>query len=144
MQGNSQQGGSCLHVTSIPDMPFYPQAMTIHYWHSDLGQTLAQRITIVDCDGDDPTCREYHDTSLRQQSDEPQLASGRLRLAAGAEDAALPEEPLAIIAYDLMGRRLDIDRERLQSSQGGPPRIIVLTYWDKDGNFVKSEKVLLY
>jgi hypothetical protein len=144
MQGNSQQGGSCLHVTSIPDMPFYPQAMTIHYWHSGLGQALAQRITIADCDGDDPTCREYYATSLRQQGDEPQLAAGRLSPAGAAQDAAPAEEPLAIIAYDLMGRRLDIDRERLQSSQGGPPRIIVLTYWDKDGNFVKSEKVLIH
>ena len=69
MQGNSQPGGACLQVTHIPDMPFYPQAMTVHYWHSAVGQTVSQRINILDCDGHDPTCEEYYGLAgLRQGS----------------------------------------------------------------------------
>lgn len=144
MQGNMQQGGDCLSITHIPDMPFYPQAMTVDYWSSALGQTLSQRINILDCDGDDPTCEEYYGLAGLRQGSEAQEVSAAQRIPEMPEAATRLDNDLEIIVYDLMGRRLDINREQLYSNQGGAPRIVVLTYWDSAGNFVKSEKVLIY
>ena len=60
MSGNSQDGSACLEVIEIPDMPFYPQTLTIQYWNSEIGETITRRVTIRDCDKSGPTCEEYY------------------------------------------------------------------------------------
>jgi len=142
MQGNIQQGGSCITITNIPTMPFYPQVLTFQYWHEGIGQTLSQRIILVDCDRDDPTCREYYEIQALSHSNtnvSPLLPSEII-----AEDITGEVEALKIIVYDLMGNRLNISKEHLQSNQGTTPRIVILTYWAENGGFVKSEKVFMY
>lgn len=145
MQGNSQTGGSCITITEIPEMPYYPQDITIQYWNSEVGQTITHRITIRDCDGDDPTCEEYYGIEGLAKGD------GLLKEIASKKEAenqsleeGITDSPLHVIAYDLMGNKLDIPNERLIWRQGAEPKIIILTYWDDEGKLVKSEKTLLY
>lgn len=60
MQGNLQNGGSCLVVSYIPEMPYYPQRISVRYWNPGIGEPITKRVTINDCDGDDLTCEEYY------------------------------------------------------------------------------------
>jgi hypothetical protein len=143
MQGNSQQGGSCLHITSIPDMPFYPQAMTIYYWNSAVGNVVSQRISIVDCDGDDPTCEEHYSNAIFRQGIKTQEANIAHWSSEINKEAMPLESDLKIIAYDLTGRRLRPNWPQLFSSWDSAPQIVILTYWDKQGEFVRAEKILI-
>ncbi len=40
--------------------------MTLKYRNYQTGLTYSRRITIRDCDGDDPTCEEYHNNGYIQ------------------------------------------------------------------------------
>jgi Zn-dependent metalloprotease len=144
MQGNQQHGGTGLHIISIPNMPYYPQEMSVYFWHSDIGYTLSQRITILDCLGDDLTCEEYYGISVLSANGATNEAYYKHGISTLAPVEASQENELRMIAFDLMGRQLDIRPEHLSGSHRGEPRIIVLTYWDQNGNFVKSQKVLIY
>lgn len=142
MQGNIQQGGNCITITSIPNMPFYPQVLTFQYQHAGIGQTLSQRIILVDCDRDDPTCKDYY-VIQALYLDHTNTAS-LLPSEVFAPSITSEEEVLKIIVYDLMGNRLNISKENLRSNQGSTPRIVILTYWTENGRFVKSEKIFMY
>ena len=135
MSGNGQNGGQCLDIYEIPDMPYYPQKITIKYWHPVLGVTLSKTITIRDCDGDDPTCEEYY--GLDGIGPDPD----NMRMQANEEASSISERQL--IVYDLMGNKLDITEEEIINGFNRTPQIIIVTYWDKLGNLIESKKVLL-
>ncbi len=145
MQGNSQQGGSCIQIYEIPDMPYYPQTITIQYYNSDIGETITRRVIIMDCDGDDPTCEEYYGIQGRVLNDGLVNNFIQDRVAESLpEKLADNNQPLKIIVFDLMGNRLNISKEQLRIPQGYRPRIVLLTYWDINGVLIKSEKMLIH
>lgn len=78
MQGNSQEDCSCLSLTSIPNFPYYPQKIKIVVKSVTQGYDLdlSKTVTIYDCDGDDPTCEEYYNTSGRASQPEMPVVYG--------------------------------------------------------------------
>jgi hypothetical protein len=88
------------------------------------------------------------EAALPAKTTTPLQACGRIaglsELRKGVKRQMRSGSALEVIVYDLMGRRLDINRDQLYSDHGGAPRIVVLTYWDSAGNFVRSEKVFIY
>lgn len=121
-----------------------PQEMMIHYWHSEIGQTLTKRITILDCDGDDPTCEEYYGLQGMQQASSAKEYANDAGRGVTGEDIQTNIEALNVVIYDMMGRKVDMGLDELYRIQTGTPRILIVTYWDGNGNFVKSEKVLTH
>ena len=71
--GNGTVDGTCLEITSIPDMPCYPQDITISVYTTIEGERFVDDIiiTIVDCeDGEFKNADEfdYFDTYEQMQS----------------------------------------------------------------------------
>jgi len=131
MQGNSQEGGGCIQIYNIPDMPFYPQTITIKYWNSDIGESISRTITIRDCDRDDPTCEEYYSFQSPSAID---VRSKELHIDAQERN---------LIVFDLMGNRFDITEEDLKNQRKYTnPQILIFTYWNQNGKLVESKKVL--
>ena len=60
MQGNSQNGGDCLDIISMPKYTYYPQTITIDLFVPGLfgpntsNYIASKKITIKDCKGDNP------------------------------------------------------------------------------------------
>lgn len=145
MVGNSQYGGDCLKITTIPDMPYYPQTITIQFrapktdGTGDL--TLTKRIKILDCDHDDLTCQEYYaqfskpvdNTYMIQQEDAYTAENLEAEMRQQVESGELK-----VIIYDIMG---NIVNPNTPYWSNGSPQIWIYTYWDKSGRFVKSQKV---
>lgn len=144
MQGNSQDGGNCLKIFKIPDMPFYPQTMTIQYWHPQIGQTLTRRVVIRDCDGDDPTCHEYYNGVGRSNQNELSTAIFNEFSDVDYIDlrTKIDNGELKLIVYDLMGNIVNpsiySDINNLTS-----PQILIYTYWDNRGDLVQTKKVFV-
>jgi hypothetical protein len=142
MQGNSQNGGSCLHIYKIPDMPYYPQTITIQYWHSTIGQTLTKKVRIRDCDGDDPTCKDYYDLAGRAIENDSQDA---FAMQSNLDDvefrSKIKEQNLKLKVFDMMGNLIGLDDESLYQTKVGYPQILIVTYWDEEGRLVSSKKV---
>jgi len=144
MQGNSQYGGNCINIFKIPEMPFYPQTITIQYWHPQIGQTLTRRVVIRDCDGDDPTCHEYYNGVGRSSQDE--LIVAIFNEFSNADDIDLKTKidngELKLIVYDLMG---NIVNSSIYSDINNliSPQILIYTYWDNRGDLVQTKKVFV-
>lgn len=142
MQGNSQHGGNCINIFKIADMPFYPQTITIQYWHPQIGQTLTRRVVIRDCDGDDPTCHEYYNGVGRSSQDK--LSAAIFNEFINTDDIDLRTKidngELKLIVYDLMG---NIVNPSIYSDINNItcPQILIYTYWDKNGRLIKTKKV---
>lgn len=66
MLGNTQEGCKCLTLTDFPKYPYYPQYITIKIYSPTVGPdfTVYKRVKLVDCNRDDPTCDEYHNSGL--------------------------------------------------------------------------------
>ena len=137
MQGNQQQGNTCLEIVNIPERPYYPQSVTISYWNVDIDRNISLDILIKDCNGDKPTCEEYYaiqgliGTSLNTQSN------------IKATKNLLSEVPeYNIIIYDISGNKLGNSIEEIRDMNYSP-QIIIITYWNNNGDFIKAEKGLL-
>ena len=146
MQGNAQQGGACIQIYEIPEMPFYPQTITIKYWNSNIGQNITRRVTIRDCDGDDPTCEEYYDNQgLVGNDDHDNSMQSVLPIRSSFIDSDSESIQLQLIVFDLMGNRLNITEQDLEMNrQFDSPRIVIFTYWNQHGELVESKKVLIH
>jgi hypothetical protein len=156
MVGNSQSGGACLEVTQIPTMPYYPQTMTIQYWHPGIGQILTMKIVIRDCDGLDPTCEDYYDLDdLAIPDGSSEYEDSALTEILEDYDSVLTEisedyvdsiESIVdrIEVFDLTGQRIEIPEGQFQNFAFGIPQIVVVTYWNKAGELIQAKKVLLH
>lgn len=104
MQGNAQQGGKWLNITHVPNMPYYPQEITVYYWHPDIGERISKRITIMDCDNDDPTCEDYYNLQgLIEKDDGSASSSYDGQFAHEPRDVHAQSDPnadLKVIAFD--------------------------------------------
>lgn len=145
MDGNAQYGGSCLHIVDIPEFPYYPQTITIVYNNNALSNsvsntTLSFTVKIIDCDGDDPTCEEYHN-SLPNSPDF--LNTRTLYSNPNFEKEIISNEnKLELIIYDLMGNVINRPLNEITENISGRPEILILTYYDNTGKIIKSKKIL--
>lgn len=134
MTGNRQDGGVDLRINYLPEMGYYPQNFRIRYRHPQLPRDIFTIVKILDCDGDDPTCEEFYDPSANKNSEEETDYFGE------TEADVLPEN-FKLIIYDILGNKIRAD----EFEHGNiPPGILIYSYWDEHGKFIKSEKVLKY
>lgn len=142
MTGNSQDGGQCITITQIPDYPYYPQRITIQYWNSEYGDFLTRSIIIRDEDQSHPTCEEYYDLiPLANNEDSFEAFMSSMESLHSIDQNS--DKELNLIVYDMMGNVLNITEDQIRNQTFGQPRIIILTYWDKDGRLIKSKKKLI-
>ncbi|NJN78909.1 MAG: M4 family metallopeptidase, partial [Saprospiraceae bacterium] len=87
MQGNIQQGGTCLNLTDFPKYNYYPQIITIKVYSPIIGSnfTVMKTVQLNDCNGDDPNCDEYY-SSVAAPITQPEAESMRYELQPNMED----------------------------------------------------------
>jgi len=140
MSGNTQNGGACIDIYEIPEMPYYPQTITITYTNNEVGTTLSQRIIIMDCNGDDPTCEEYYNIDL--VSDDANKYVPNLENENRSQTVLTNVDK--IIYFDLQGNKLNPDLFDMQDMTSfKEPKIVIATYWDISGKFIESKKILI-
>ena len=128
MQGNSQEGGNCLFLTSFPQFPYYPQYITIQLYSPITGLTQTKRLKIIDCDHDDPTCAEYYSLPRTKQ--------------VNLDSENVITEPIKMRVIDLMGRIvysgqvIHKDELILNRNIG----LLIFQYFDLNGIIIKTEK----
>lgn len=143
MQGNTQVGGNCLDVTQIPSMPFYPQEITISYWHPTLGgEVFLKKILINDCNGNKPTCDEFHEPQgmvFDNDSNALQEVEKDNSLLQLLEQAK--SNNLYLIIYDIMGNIVSKGyTEYVTISPERRTQILIFTFWDQNGHLVTTKK----
>ncbi len=126
-QGNNVYGTTSLIITDLPKYPYYPQYLIIEVYSPTLGTdyTERKRITLIDCNGDDPTCKEYY--GLKRSN----------------EDISPISDSIAktIRGFDLTGRLVferDIDefnRQDLKTNE-----LMILVSYDANGQMVEVKK----
>lgn len=149
MQGNTQHGGSCLEIIKIPDMPYYPQIITIKFRVKDLNGNYinkTRKISIRDCNGDDPTCEEYYNNyGIVQPGYYDRDIQSVFSNRSSFTDSDNESTQLQLIVFDLMGNKLNITEQDLTMNiQFDKPRIVILTYWNQYGKLVESKKVFIH
>lgn len=136
MQGNTQHGGNCININFIPTMPYYPQTISIQYYHPYLGKTLTKIIRIEDCDGDDPTCEDYYSDNYNITENEDNISLQKHE----SDRSNTFIDNVQLIVYDLFGNIIDIKENQINSNNFDKPQILIFTYWDKNGNLIESKK----
>lgn len=142
MQGNVQYGGNCLQINGIPTMPYYPQYLTVRYYNPGLSEILSKRITLTDCDGDDPTCEDYYGGLGLQGITGHDVGNNAARPVVVKGEAM--DGPLELVIYDLFGNKIFHSEKELLRNSGDRLRVVVFTYWSRHGNLVSTKKVLVW
>ncbi len=144
MVGNSQSGGDCLEIDQIPTMPFYPQTLTIQYWHSSIGQTITIKIVIRDCDGDDPTCEDYYDLDNYAIPTEVVEYDDALHLGVmQVSSDSIKSHVAKTVVFDLLGKMIEIFDGQVENFTFDTPQIVVVTYWNEVGELIQSKRIFL-
>jgi hypothetical protein len=143
MSGNTQYGGTCLSIYEIPNMPFYPQTITIRYWNPQIGEPIFRKVMIRDCDGDDPTCGEYYSTSSKPNNDVI-ATENIIQYKMNDSDSTIEHEnsELKLIIFDMMGNIIESLSDKNFMNQN-IPQVVIFTYWNVDGRLVDTKKVLI-
>lgn len=136
MQGNSQIGGECLDIIDIPKYPYYPQYITIEVYSPTVGVRFKQKkqITIVDCNGDDPTCEEYYGqkfTNHDHRSIKSNFNNASLWQATNMKIINLDGK--TIYSGKLINSQL-IEESKIA-------KMLIYFYFDQYGNIVETRKV---
>ncbi|MEZ4885149.1 MAG: hypothetical protein R3E32_10520 [Chitinophagales bacterium] len=126
-QGNNVYGTTSLIITDLPKYPYYPQYLIIEVYSPTLGTdyTERKRITLIDCNGDDPTCKEYY--GLKRSN----------------EDISPISDSVAktIRGFDLTGRLVferdmdEFNRQDLKTNE-----LMILVSYDANGQMVEVKK----
>ena len=130
--GTAIDGGSCLTITNIPEFPYYPQTVTIRL-NIDGYPSMTRRFIINDCDGDDPTCEDYHDDNFGNNGNQ----QGRVSNPSTEDDTIVK-------VYDIMGRlifegvksEIIIDIDRLEKGS-----LYIYCYFDNLNRIIRTEKI---
>jgi hypothetical protein len=138
MQGNIQEGGSCLNITDFPKYPYYPQIITIKVYSPTVGSNYIVRKTIQlnDCNGDDPSCNEYY-SSVSPITNEYESLPFEL------ETKEKERTVTFVKVYDTSGRLIlteqynTFDKNRLK-----PNQVYVILHLGENGEIINSEKYL--
>ena len=134
--GNTQDGCKCLTLTDFPKYPYYPQYITIELYSPTVGPQFTQRkrVKLIDCNGDDPTCDEYHDLLNEGGEDRYNINNSEFKEA----------DYVKVRAFDLLGRQLfEKDTDRLIRNEIQYHGIIVLVFYGRNGEIVKVSKAFL-
>jgi hypothetical protein len=140
MQGNLQYGGESLEIYEIPKMLYYPQTLTIKFWHPQLGDIYPVRVRLMDCNSDDPSCYDYYSSSMPYQLENftYEYNDGYNKVNVNYENTEI-ESDWKLIVYNLMGNKILQTLDR--TSTDNISKILIYTYWDKNGQLVKTKKV---
>lgn len=138
MQGNIQEGGSCLNITDFPKYPYYPQIITIKVYSPTVGSNYIVRKTVQlnDCNGDDPSCNEYY-SRVSPITNEYESLSFEL------ETKEKERTVTFVKVYDTSGRLIlteqynTFDKNRLK-----PNQIYFILHLGENGEIINSEKYL--
>ena len=130
--GTAIDGGSCLTINNIPEFPYYPQTVTIRL-NIDGYPSMTRRFIINDCDGDDPTCEDYHDDNFGNNGNQ----QGRVSNPSTEDDTIVK-------VYDIMGRlifegvksEIIIDIDRLEKGS-----LYIYCYFDNLNRIIRTEKI---
>lgn len=136
MQGNTQDGCTCLTLIEFPKYPYYPQYITIELYSPTAGSQFTQRkrVKLVDCNGDDPTCEEYN---------ELQNGGGDDRYSY-RDSEQTDVKYVKVRAFDLMGRQVfEKNTNSLQRNELQYHGILILVFYSEKGEIVKVSKAFL-
>ncbi len=156
MVGNSQSGCSCLTLTDFPKYPYYPQFITIEAYYEGTGAKYVtrKRVKLVDCLGDDPTCREYYDLDP-YQSHNPIInefadngLSSQISKMDSSDLSVNDKENLTITSmaiYDILGRNI-YKGDAIEDLEGfvKTPGVVFVYKFDKLGQLVSVDKKLIF
>lgn len=138
MQGNQQQGGICLKITSIPELGYYPRwyNVRVDFTTHEGPMWFNHRLLMIDCTGTKPDCETYHglrmiDTSSIKSKDEENDGEKK------------DVQTHSIEIYDLLGRlhyagtKVGITDINLPMNQ-----ILIIRYLDKEGRLIETRKTM--
>jgi hypothetical protein len=138
MQGNIQEGCNCLTLIDFPKYPYYPQYITIELYAPNAGVQFTQRkrVKLVDCNGDDPTCQEYHGTELQNEGSEERFSYN--------DSEQTDVKYVKVRAFDLMGRQVfEKNTNYLQRNELQYHGMLILIFYSVKGEIVKVSKAFL-
>ena len=130
--GTAIDGGSCLTINNIPEFPYYPQTVTIRL-NIDGYPSMTRRFIINDCDGDDPTCEEYHNDNFGNNGSQQDRISN-----------SSTKDDTIIRVYDIMGRLIfagdesEMDRNIDRLERGS---LYIYCYFDNLNRIIRTEKI---
>ncbi len=136
--------GTTLGVTNIPQYPYYPQNFNICVYspHIGLNSQRCMRVTVRDCDGDDPTCEEYYGIGGK-----PSTPITNNAIKEFDSSNVYKEKAHLIRVFNFNGTLLyeslldDFNENSFQRTDGV---ILVLAYYDKAGKLIKTKKKLIH
>lgn len=133
--------GNHFVVTDFPKYNWYPKYFNIKVYSPTLGSQFNQFriVKLIDCNGDDPTCEEYYSLQGGGENEDRSSTGG------DGQASERHSKGIALLkVHDIVGRLLysgipeGFDRNSVSRSG-----MVILTYFDDSGEFVKSEKILL-
>jgi hypothetical protein len=136
MQGNIQEGGSCLNITDFPKYPYYPQIITIKIYSPTVGSKYIVRKTVRlnDCNGDDPTCNEYYSRAnpiVNEYETLPLDVEIKEKKAVG----------VTVKVYDTSGRLILTEQQTtFNKIRLKPNQIYFILHLGENGEIINSEK----
>ncbi len=136
MIGNTQDGCNCLTLIDFPKYPYYPQYITIELYSPTAGTQFTQRkrVKLVDCNGDDPTCKEYNE--LQNEGSDERFSQISLEKN--------EDEYVKVRAFDLVGRQVfEKNTNSLQRNELQYRGTLILVFYSEKGEIVKVSKVFL-
>jgi len=140
MQGNQQQGGTCLKIISIPELEYYPRRVNIKVdftTEEDGPMTLNHRLLMQDCTGTKPDCETYHGQRVIAENDEN-----------GQDDQSdysemVEENNSTMEVYDMLGRLLYQGRIMDINTIDVPRhQVLIIRYLGKNGQVNKTHKTI--
>lgn len=139
MQGNVQEGWcKCLTLNDFPKYPYYPQYVTIELYSPTVGPqyTQRQRLKLIDCNSDDPTCEEYYGIGRQNVGTEDKFSNG----SSNKNEKAYAK----VRAFDLMGKQIfEKYTSSLQRNEFQYNGILTLVFYSETGEIVKVSKIFL-
>jgi hypothetical protein len=147
MQGNMQEGCSCLTILDIPKYSYYPQYITVELFAPNALDLQVPIITsrrivkIVDCLGDDPTCEDLYFKNIFLGAPTSQNSGGKKNSV-----NLVAEEIPELRVFDFLGRSIYNGNPNHFIAEFQTPyrRILVFVYYNHFGMIIKTEKRLMF
>ncbi len=139
MQGNQQQGGTCLKIISIPELEYYPRIYNIRvdFTTSEGPMTFNHRLVMIDCTGTKPDCEGYHaqrvfdDNNQHEQEENPD------------QNEIEDQDFKTMEVYDMLGRLLYQGRIMDINTIDVPRhQVLIIRYLGENGQVKKTHKTI--
>jgi hypothetical protein len=139
MQGNQQQGGTCLKIIPIPELEYYPRIYNIrvNFTTSEGPMTFNHRLVMIDCTGTKPDCEGYHSQKVYDENSQHEQEENPDQNEIEDQDFKTME------VYDLLGRLL-YQGQILSLNHIDLPlnQVLIIRYLGKDGQNKKTRKTI--